>query len=194
MDDDARSPRRGVSSKGLEVSELTLDPSRRTAGTLHVVATPVGHLDDVTLRAIRVLREVDLVACEDTRQTAKLLRAHGIATPTTSYFEHNEKWKGEKILDLVRGGRSAALVSDAGTPGISDPGFRLVRDARAEGLAVVPVPGAVWLTFGASDSMNSPLHRQKSREQARDATPEGLSVDCLDDGTRTVRLMGHDTW
>src|SRR3990172_2483452 len=104
MDDDARSPRRGVSSKGLEMSELTLDPSRRTAGTLHVVATPVGHLDDVTLRAIRVLREVDLVACEDTRQTAKLLRAHGIATPTTSYFEHNERSKGERILRVLRAG------------------------------------------------------------------------------------------
>ena len=141
MDDDARSPRRGVSSKGLEVSELTLDPSRRTAGTLHVVATPVGHLDDVTLRAIRVLREVDLVACEDTRQTAKLLRAHGIATPTTSYFEHNERSKGEGILRVLRAGRSVALVSDAGTPGISDPGYRLVRDARAEGIPVVPVPG-----------------------------------------------------
>src|SRR3972149_2837209 len=125
MDDDARAPRRGVSSKGLEVSELTLDPSRRTAGTLHVVATPVGHLDDVTLRAIRVLREVDRVACEDTRQTAKLLRAHGIATPTTSYFEHNERSKGEGILRVLRAGRSGALVSDAGTPGVSDRGSRL---------------------------------------------------------------------
>jgi 16S rRNA (cytidine1402-2'-O)-methyltransferase len=112
-----------------------------TPGVLYVVATPLGNLEDVTLRAVRVLREVALIACEDTRRTARLLQAHGIATPTTSYFEHNEKWKGEKILDVVRSGRPVALVSDAGTPGISDPGYRLVRDARAAGLAVVPVPG-----------------------------------------------------
>jgi 16S rRNA (cytidine1402-2'-O)-methyltransferase len=112
-----------------------------TPGLLYVVATPLGNLEDITLRAVRILKEVALIACEDTRRTKHLLQAHGISTPTTSYFEHNEKWKGGKILDVVRGGRSAALVSDAGTPGISDPGFRLVRDARAEGLAVVPVPG-----------------------------------------------------
>ena len=105
------------------------------------MATPLGNLEDVTLRALRILKEVALIACEDTRRTSRLLQAHGISTPTTSYFEHNEKWKGDRILDVVRHGRSAALVSDAGTPGISDPGFRLVRDARAEGLAVVPVPG-----------------------------------------------------
>jgi 16S rRNA (cytidine1402-2'-O)-methyltransferase len=111
------------------------------AGRLFVVATPLGNLEDVTLRALRVLREVDLIACEDTRRTATLLRAHDVRTPTTSYFEHNERWKGEKILEAVRAGRDVALVSDAGTPGVSDPGYRLVRDARAEGLPVIPVPG-----------------------------------------------------
>ena len=116
-------------------------PERPTAGTLFVVATPLGNLEDLTLRAIRTLREADLVACEDTRRTATLLRAHGIETPTTSFFEHNERWKGERILDALREGRSVALVSDAGTPGISDPGYRLVRDARAAELPVVPVPG-----------------------------------------------------
>ncbi len=110
-------------------------------GTLYVVATPIGNLEDVTLRAVRVLREVALVACEDTRRTARLLQAHQIATPTTSFFEHNERWKGDRILRALREGRDVALVSDAGTPGISDPGYRLVRDARAEGLPVVPVPG-----------------------------------------------------
>lgn len=110
-------------------------------GTLYVVATPIGNLEDFTLRAVRVLRDVALIACEDTRRTARLLQAHKISTPTTSFFEHNERWKGERILHALREGRDVALVSDAGTPGISDPGFRLVRDARAEGLAVVPVPG-----------------------------------------------------
>jgi 16S rRNA (cytidine1402-2'-O)-methyltransferase len=111
------------------------------SGALYVVATPLGNLEDVTLRALRILKEVALIACEDTRRTATLLRAHGIATATTSYFEHNERWKGARILDELRAGRDVALVSDAGTPGISDPGFRLVRDARAEGLPVVPLPG-----------------------------------------------------
>jgi 16S rRNA (cytidine1402-2'-O)-methyltransferase len=110
-------------------------------GTLYVVATPLGNLEDLTPRAVRTLGEAFLVACEDTRHTAALLRAHGISTPTTSYFEHNERWKGERILAALRHGHDVALVSDAGTPGISDPGYRLVRDARAEGLPVVPVPG-----------------------------------------------------
>jgi len=110
-------------------------------GTLFVVATPLGNLEDLTLRALRVLREVPLVACEDTRRTQALLRAHGIESRTTSYFEHNERWKGERILSELRAGHDVALVSDAGTPGISDPGYRLVRDARAEGLRVLPVPG-----------------------------------------------------
>jgi 16S rRNA (cytidine1402-2'-O)-methyltransferase len=110
-------------------------------GVLYVVATPIGNLEDVTLRALRILGEVDLVACEDTRRTGALLRAHAISTPTTSYFQQNERWKGERILAAMRSGRSVALVSDAGTPGLSDPGFRLVRDARAEGFPVVPVPG-----------------------------------------------------
>ena len=115
--------------------------SEGPAGTLHVVATPLGNLEDITLRAIRVLRDVSLIACEDTRRTALLLRAHGIVTAVTSYFEHNERWKGERILSVLRAGRDVALVSDAGTPAVSDPGYRLVRDARAEGIPVVPVPG-----------------------------------------------------
>ncbi len=110
-------------------------------GTLYVVATPLGHLEDVTLRALRILREVSLVACEDTRRTGPFLRAHGIGTATTSYFEHNERWKGERILETLRASRDVALVSDAGTPGVSDPGYRLVREARDAGLPVVPVPG-----------------------------------------------------
>ena len=105
------------------------------------MATPLGHLGDVSARALAILRSVSLVACEDTRRTSHLLVTHDITTPTTSYFEHNERTKGQRILEALRAGRDVALVSDAGTPGVSDPGFRLVRDARAEGLPVVPVPG-----------------------------------------------------
>jgi 16S rRNA (cytidine1402-2'-O)-methyltransferase len=113
----------------------------RSCGCLYVVATPLGNLEDITLRALRILGEVGLVACEDTRRTGGLLRAHGLSARTTSYFEQNERWKGERILAELRRGMDVALVSDAGTPGISDPGFRLVREARAEGIPVVPIPG-----------------------------------------------------
>ncbi len=123
---------------------------KAAAGTLFVVATPLGHLEDVTLRALRVLRDVSLVACEDTRRTGTLLRTQGIATPTTSYFEHNERFKGVRILEALRSGRDVALVSDAGTPGISDPGYRLVSDARDLGITVVPVPGPSAATAALS--------------------------------------------
>jgi 16S rRNA (cytidine1402-2'-O)-methyltransferase len=111
------------------------------AGTLYVVATPIGNLEDLTLRALAVLREVDLIACEDTRRTRILLARHHITTPTTSYFEHNKLVRGPQLLRKLAEGHSIALVTDAGTPGISDPGFMLVRDARAAGVAVVPIPG-----------------------------------------------------
>jgi 16S rRNA (cytidine1402-2'-O)-methyltransferase len=112
-----------------------------TPGTLYVVATPIGNLEDMTLRALRVLKEVDLVACEDTRRTRTLLTHFGIHVPVTSYFEHNKLTKGEALLRTLRDGRSIALVTDAGTPGISDPGFLLVKAAREAGVTVVPVPG-----------------------------------------------------
>ena len=110
-------------------------------GTLYVVATPIGNLEDMTLRALRVLKEVDLVACEDTRRTRTLLTHFGIHVPVTSYFEHNKLTKGAPLLRALSDGKSVALVTDAGTPGISDPGFLLVREARAAGISVVPVPG-----------------------------------------------------
>jgi 16S rRNA (cytidine1402-2'-O)-methyltransferase len=116
-------------------------PPTVSPGTLFVVATPLGNLEDLSLRALRVLREVDVVACEDTRRTRTLLARYEIPTPTTSYFEHNKLRKGAYLLGLLSEGKSAALVTDAGTPGISDPGFVLVRDARAAGIPVVPVPG-----------------------------------------------------
>jgi 16S rRNA (cytidine1402-2'-O)-methyltransferase len=111
------------------------------AGTLYVVATPLGNLEDISARALRVLREVDVVACEDTRRTRGLLTHFDVHTPTVSYYEHNKLARGPQLLRQLAEGRSIALVTDAGTPGISDPGFLLVREARAAGIPVVPVPG-----------------------------------------------------
>ena len=110
-------------------------------GTLFVVATPIGNLEDITLRALRILKEADVIACEDTRRTRALLAHFDIHTPTTSYFEHNKLVRGPRLIRQLQEGRRIALVTDAGTPGISDPGFMLVRDARAAGAGVVPVPG-----------------------------------------------------
>jgi len=110
-------------------------------GTLYVVATPLGNLEDITLRALRILKEVALVACEDTRRTRILLTHFGIQVPVTSYFEHNKLSKGARLIETLENGQSVALVTDAGTPGISDPGFLLVKQAREAGVPVVPVPG-----------------------------------------------------
>jgi 16S rRNA (cytidine1402-2'-O)-methyltransferase len=110
-------------------------------GTLFVVATPIGNLEDITVRALRVLREVAVIAAEDTRRTAKLLARHGITTPTTSLHEHNERRKAGAIVARLQAGESVALVSDAGTPLISDPGGQLVADAIDAGIAVEPIPG-----------------------------------------------------
>lgn len=113
-----------------------------TTATLYIIATPIGNLEDMTYRAVRILGEVDLIAAEDTRHSLKLLNHFGISRPLTSYFDHNQQLKGERILNALRQGKSVALISDAGTPCISDPGFQLVRDAVAENIPVVPVPGA----------------------------------------------------
>ncbi len=115
------------------------------AGTLYVVATPIGNLQDITLRALETLRRVDLIACEDSRQTGKLLHAHQISKPLTSLHDHNERQRAPTLLEQLRAGRSIALVSDGGTPLISDPGWRLVHDAIAEGLRVSWIPGPTAL-------------------------------------------------
>src|SRR5215472_9772324 len=110
--------------------------------TLYLVATPIGNLDDITLRALRVLHGVDLIACEDTRQTQKLLNHYGITTRTVSYHEHNEMTKAAELVVDLEGGAKIALVTDAGMPGISDPGFRLISLAIRHHVPVVPIPGA----------------------------------------------------
>ncbi len=111
-------------------------------GTLYVVATPIGNLEDMTFRAVRTLKEVALIACEDTRQTRKLLEHYSIPTRLISYHEHNERDRGAELMTMLEAGDSVALVSDAGTPLISDPGFRLVETAVARGVKVTPIPGA----------------------------------------------------
>jgi len=110
-------------------------------GTLYLVATPIGNLEDISLRALRVLKEVALVAAEDTRHSRKLFHHYGIQTPLTSYFAHNESAKGEQLLERLRAGADVALISDAGTPAISDPGELLVRRCRAEEIPVTIIPG-----------------------------------------------------
>lgn len=112
------------------------------AGTLYLVSTPIGNLEDITHRALRVLGEVDIIACEDTRHTKKLLNHYGISTRTVSYHEHNERERAVELLKQLNSGADVAIVSDAGTPGISDPGFRLARLAIENEVRVVPVPGA----------------------------------------------------
>jgi 16S rRNA (cytidine1402-2'-O)-methyltransferase len=112
------------------------------SGTLYLVATPIGNLEDITHRAVRVLREVDLIACEDTRHTRRLLDHYGITKPVTSYHEHNETARAEELVAKLAEGTNVALVSDAGMPLVSDPGYRVVAAAVGAGIAVVPVPGA----------------------------------------------------
>ena len=115
-------------------------------GTLYVVATPIGNLEDITLRALRVLKEVDVIAAEDTRHTQILLSHYGIRTPLTSYHEHNEKTKARQLMSRLERGEQIALVSDAGTPAISDPGYRLAVEAIRGRIPVIPIPGASALT------------------------------------------------
>ncbi len=111
-------------------------------GTLYIVATPIGNLEDITLRAIRVLKEVDIIAAEDTRHTRNLLNRYEIDTPLTSYHDHNKEEKGPVILAQLLEGKNVALVSDAGTPGISDPGYFLINIAADQKIPIVPIPGA----------------------------------------------------
>lgn len=121
-----------------------------SVGTLFVVATPIGNLDDISARALRVLREVSLIAAEDTRHSARLMQHFGISTPLAACHEHNERDQGGRFLAKLEAGEDVALISDAGTPLISDPGFHLVRQARAAGVPVVPVPGACALIAALS--------------------------------------------
>jgi 16S rRNA (cytidine1402-2'-O)-methyltransferase len=118
-----------------------MDKDGPVKGVLYIVSTPIGNLDDITLRALKTLRHVDLIAAEDTRRTRKLLSFFDIHTPLVSYFERNELKRLDKLLSRMKTGKEIALVSDAGTPGISDPGYRLIQQAIERGIPVIPIPG-----------------------------------------------------
>ena len=126
--------------------------SRSVAGTLYIVSTPIGNLEDITHRALRILREVNMVACEDTRHTRKLLNHFAIDAATVSYHEHNERERADELCAMLATGKNIALVSDASTPIISDPGFRVVNLAIEKGFAVVPIPGATAFVAALSAS------------------------------------------
>ena len=125
-------------------------------GILYIVATPIGNLEDITVRALRVLKEVDVIAAEDTRHTQILLSHHGISTPLTSYHEHNEKSKTRQLISRLQQGENIAVVSDAGTPAISDPGYRLVVETARAGIRIIPIPGACALAAALSAGATSP--------------------------------------
>ena len=128
-----------------------------TEGVLYIVSTPIGNLEDITLRALRILKEVDLIAAEDTRHTRRLLAHYEIGTPTTSYFEGNQIQKGEKLVARLKAGESIALVSDAGTPTISDPGYRLLIQCIEADIPIIPIPGPSACIAAASVA-GLPLH------------------------------------
>jgi 16S rRNA (cytidine1402-2'-O)-methyltransferase len=127
-------------------------PAAKLAGTLYIVSTPIGNLEDITLRALRVLKEVDLIAAEDTRRTRQLLSHYGIHKPLVSYHAYNRRRREDSLLEELRSGKSIALVTDAGTPGISDPGEPLVRRAIQESIPLVPIPGPSALVAALSVS------------------------------------------
>lgn len=152
---------------------------------LYLVATPIGNLRDITLRALDVLRQVDRIACEDTRQTQKLLNHFQIAKPTVSYHEHNERARATELIQDIKAGKVIALVSDAGTPAVSDPGAWLVREAIAAGVAVIPVPGAnaavsAWIASGLSADAFEFLGFLPEKAGARRTFLEKLAAETRD--------------
>lgn len=153
-----------------------------TAGTLHIIATPIGNLQDISSRALDVLRSVSLIAAEDTRHSARLLQHFGIQTPTTACHDHNERDKSERLVQRMLAGESMALISDAGTPLVSDPGYHLVRQARAAGVRVSPVPGACAL-IAALSAAGLPSDRfafegfLPAKAHARRLRLEGLAIE-----------------
>jgi 16S rRNA (cytidine1402-2'-O)-methyltransferase len=134
------------------------DSGNESWGILYVVATPIGNLEDLTFRALRILEDVSLIACEDTRQTRKLLTKYNIKKALISYYHPRENQKTPQIINQLKKGKNVALVTDSGTPGISDPGYPLIREAIGRGIKIIPIPGASALTAALSAS-GLPTHR-----------------------------------
>ncbi len=168
-------------------------------GTLYIVATPIGNLEDITLRALRILKQADRIACEDTRHTRKLLEHHGINRPLVSYHAHNEAAATSALIDRLVGGESIALVSDAGTPLVSDPGYRLVAAARQRGIAVTPVPGpsALLAALAASGLPTDtfyfagflPARRAERRRTLEKLAGEPATVVCYETPHRILEAL-----
>jgi 16S rRNA (cytidine1402-2'-O)-methyltransferase len=176
-------------------------PAPLASGTLYLVATPIGNLEDITLRALRVLKECDVIAAEDTRHTGHLLRHFEISKPLISYFKFNESRRSEEIIDRLKRGEKVALVTDAGTPGISDPGERVVRSALAAGLRVEAVPGpcAAVVALAASGLPTEEFHfagflphksGQRAKEIQRLAALPGTIV-LYESPYRIEKLLGE---
>ncbi|WDP92673.1 MAG: 16S rRNA (cytidine(1402)-2'-O)-methyltransferase [Desulfobacter sp.] len=168
------------------------------AGTLYIVATPMGNLEDITFRALRILKEVDLIAAEDTRHSRRLLDHYGITTPMTACHEHNEDRKSEDILDRIVEGLDVALISDAGTPLISDPGYRLVNRAAAREIKVVPIPGCNAAVTGLSASglptdsflfCGFPPKKQKAQEAFLDGLAQGSATLILYESPKRIKKL-----
>lgn len=167
--------------------------------TLYIVSTPIGNLKDITLRAIEILKNVDLIAAEDTRHTKILLDRYEIKTPTTSYFEYNKIRKADYLLKLLKEGKSIALVSDAGTPGISDPGYKIIRVCIENNIPIVPIPGpsglitALTISGKPTDKFtfegflsNKPIKRKNQLKKLRD---EGRTTILYESPHRISKLL-----
>ncbi len=180
-------------------SILPMDKINQTGGKLYIVATPIGNMDDITLRAIRVLSEVDLIAAEDTRKTGKLLSHHKIKGRLTSFHEHNEIERTKSILEKLATGSSVALVSDAGTPIVSDPGFRLVQAAIENNIRLIPIPGpsaaiaALSVSGFSTDSFLFvgflPKKKGKREERLRTLANEHVTIIMYESPKRILSLM-----
>jgi 16S rRNA (cytidine1402-2'-O)-methyltransferase len=173
------------------VAEATNTSPKPLAPGLYLVATPIGNLEDITLRALRVLRSVDRIACEDTRQTAKLLHHFGITTPTVSYHAHNESSRATELIEALKEGGRIAIVSDAGMPGISDPGATIAAEAIAAGVTVYPIPGAnaalSALIAGGLSAESFTFHGfLPSKEGQRRSVLEALRAETRDHTTTAI--------
>lgn len=170
-----------------------------TSGTLYIVSTPIGNLEDITLRAIRILKEVEIIACEDTRHTKILTSKYGIKTPLTSYFQYNKIQKADFLLGKLKNGKSVALVSDAGTPGISDPGVHIIKLAIQNDIPITAIPGPTAL-IAALVLSGKPTHKfvfegflsnksSQRRKRLKELTKEERTIILYESPHRITKML-----